>query len=621
MWESLPKIIVFDFHGCGIIFRHMDIKYWKLISGVLALVAATAVGLFIGQNMGSRRSEPKVETPVVQNPSPPLLPEVGKKESQVPVPATADASLKDKVSKHIECAKIAMGRMPPVLPFIFFFDKKYSASDYEDAMNEIEAARELDPDNLRAISMFILMKSWELYEKKRHAESISEEDMYVYMTCIKGGINEMGEIIRQDKQNEEFWLIRCILRIMLHSTDEWKEQRDLAMQDVEQSLRLFPDNPYALYYKGAIALADAGPPLGDPVASPDDAEEAVRLSFREISDENISRVAKNKKSEAEIKSILANVVEFKRQFIAALKVSPDFRFFHPSNVKSVPDYDMVLCESIDKRIQSLGRQVSLEYKTFAPDEIFERCRKAVVLIRHSGGLGSGFVAATVSPENGNFAVIVTNRHVLEGSKSDGWKASVRTYDGKIYEGRTYLFHNTLDLASMIVEGAGDLPTIEADLSGDAKLIIKDTREWDKRRGFGDLTANTGTPLFRISSTPDEQHPLKVGDRVVIIGHPGIINEKGELDALKWTMNQGSISKIYKTQIQTDTAANPGNSGGPMINMKCQIAGVLTAGVLSGGKSKKELQGTNMTIRGDIAVQFGYDCLCKYSKEKNMVPER
>lgn len=65
--------------------------------------------------------------------------------------------------------------------------------------------------------------------------------------------------------------------------------------------------------------------------------------------------------------------------------------------------------------------------------------------------------------------------------------------------------------------------------------------------------------------------VKEGDNVVAIGHPF---------GLKYTTTQGIISSTYHQQndityLQHDAALNPGNSGGPLLNMNGEIVGINT----------------------------------------------
>ena len=77
--------------------------------------------------------------------------------------------------------------------------------------------------------------------------------------------------------------------------------------------------------------------------------------------------------------------------------------------------------------------------------------------------------------------------------------------------------------------------------------------------------------------------LEVGDQVIAIGNPfglddtmttGIVSQKGRL--LPDTTLGFSIPDV----IQTDALIDPGNSGGPLLNMQGQVIGINTAAIIS-----------------------------------------
>ncbi|HEU0337263.1 MAG TPA: trypsin-like peptidase domain-containing protein [Gaiellaceae bacterium] len=47
--------------------------------------------------------------------------------------------------------------------------------------------------------------------------------------------------------------------------------------------------------------------------------------------------------------------------------------------------------------------------------------------------------------------------------------------------------------------------------------------------------------------------------------------------LEGTVTTGIVSRVTDNEIQTDAAANPGNSGGPAIDREGGVVGVLLAG--------------------------------------------
>jgi serine protease Do len=59
-----------------------------------------------------------------------------------------------------------------------------------------------------------------------------------------------------------------------------------------------------------------------------------------------------------------------------------------------------------------------------------------------------------------------------------------------------------------------------------------------------------------------------GDTLILVGSPY---------GLEGTVTSGVVSRVGYDEIQTDAAANPGNSGGPAVDQKGRVVGVLLRG--------------------------------------------
>ncbi len=84
-------------------------------------------------------------------------------------------------------------------------------------------------------------------------------------------------------------------------------------------------------------------------------------------------------------------------------------------------------------------------------------------------------------------------------------------------------------------------------------------------------------LLRVSGRPVGAAPLwqraaatrpRPGGELLLIGSPY---------GLGGTVTTGVVSRVSPTLIQTDAAANPGNSGGPAVDRQGRVVGVLVAG--------------------------------------------
>ena len=141
--------------------------------------------------------------------------------------------------------------------------------------------------------------------------------------------------------------------------------------------------------------------------------------------------------------------------------------------------------------------------------------------------GSGIIF----DENGH---IVTNNHVVEHRT----EISIRLSDDRVYEATLVGNDPKTDLAVIKIE-ADDLHP----------LVFGDS----DKAAVGDWVVAVGAP-FRLAQT---------------VTH-GIVSATGR------TRIPGLENIVYQNFIQTDAAVNPGNSGGPLLNLRGQVLGVNTA---------------------------------------------
>ena len=152
----------------------------------------------------------------------------------------------------------------------------------------------------------------------------------------------------------------------------------------------------------------------------------------------------------------------------------------------------------------------------------KRVLKSVFTIETDRGLGSAFVAW----RDGDSTYLVTANHVVEGQLGDvsirrkggAWSGEVAGTDPK----------HDLAIVRMDAKPAGAVPL------------------WQK-------------PRTKLPQT---------GDQLLLVGSPY---------GLYGTVTTGIVSRVSSTAIQTDAAANPGNSGGPAIDRTGRVVGVLLAG--------------------------------------------
>ncbi len=111
--------------------------------------------------------------------------------------------------------------------------------------------------------------------------------------------------------------------------------------------------------------------------------------------------------------------------------------------------------------------------------------------------------------------------------------------------------------------------------GEQVLLERNTGSW----GAEVVARDRGKDLavLRVEGKPVGAKPLwqsprankpRVGDALLLVGSPF---------GLGGTVTSGVVSRVQPKEIQTDAAANPGNSGGPAVDRKGRIVGVLIAG--------------------------------------------
>ena len=73
--------------------------------------------------------------------------------------------------------------------------------------------------------------------------------------------------------------------------------------------------------------------------------------------------------------------------------------------------------------------------------------------------------------------------------------------------------------------------------------------------------------------------LRPGDEVIAVGYPfgiGPSTSQGVVSGLKREFRSPEGKRVLTNLIQFDAAANPGNSGGPLVTMDGHVVGIVTA---------------------------------------------
>ena len=110
---------------------------------------------------------------------------------------------------------------------------------------------------------------------------------------------------------------------------------------------------------------------------------------------------------------------------------------------------------------------------------------------------------------------------------------------------------------------------------DPVVLARKSGEWEGEIVGRD--AKNDLAVIRVEGRPDGAPPLwqkpqrarpRTGEKLLLVGSPY---------GLSGTVTTGIVSRVTRRMIQTDAAANPGNSGGPAVNGGGRVVGVLLAG--------------------------------------------
>jgi S1-C subfamily serine protease len=162
-------------------------------------------------------------------------------------------------------------------------------------------------------------------------------------------------------------------------------------------------------------------------------------------------------------------------------------------------------------------------------EVVARSKPSVALVRTTMGSGTGFLAGP--------GLLVTNAHVIDGEMVSRIRVYFPSARGK----------------------KGPMP---------ARLVYE-----DPKRDLAILAVDTPEKPLPVA----EEFAFEGGEPIVVIGNPGAT--AGERIILENAVTQGVMSTRTKLDglefYQLSASVNPGNSGGPVLNARGEVIGVVT----------------------------------------------
>ena len=192
-----------------------------------------------------------------------------------------------------------------------------------------------------------------------------------------------------------------------------------------------------------------------------------------------------------------------------------------------------------------------------------------------GGVGTGFIIGYQD----NSTLIITNQHVIDGSS----KSIVKLVNGQSFPARVvFQGDDTWDASETWYE----------EIQNDLALLQVDGK-------LGEVL------------TLNESHP-QLGENVFAIGSP---------EWFSFSTTKGIVSNLYEDYglIQTDTAINHGNSGGPLFNHSGCVIGVNVMGWDPARREDDQAMnssGLNFAISSKVVKKF----IDKYKSNKYEITE-
>jgi S1-C subfamily serine protease len=191
-----------------------------------------------------------------------------------------------------------------------------------------------------------------------------------------------------------------------------------------------------------------------------------------------------------------------------------------------------------------------------PSALLARLKAATVFVKVQFAAGAGSGSGFVLRLDGDHALIVTNDHVARPRIKDAPPADRATYDIVFHSGRRNEFSRTAELI------AGDF---DHDL---AVLRVSGVR------GVADFPEplNATDPAALAETTPIYVIGFPFGEKLAMTkGNPAVTITRGVISSVREDVTGDTAF------VQIDADSNPGNSGGPVVDGRGRLVGVLRGG--------------------------------------------
>lgn len=125
----------------------------------------------------------------------------------------------------------------------------------------------------------------------------------------------------------------------------------------------------------------------------------------------------------------------------------------------------------------------------------------------------------------------------------------------------------------VIEGASQITVTFADGTRSEALVVMEIPEYDLA-----VLQAYDTPLFVVPAVLGNPNSMRVGDEAYVVGNPfGLYSSMsaGVISGFDRVFRMPNSNVEIPGMIQFDAAANPGNSGGPLLNRSGHVIGIVT----------------------------------------------
>lgn len=196
--------------------------------------------------------------------------------------------------------------------------------------------------------------------------------------------------------------------------------------------------------------------------------------------------------------------------------------------------------------------------TYTPGEVVDLMTPSTVTVIVKNASVSGFGSGFIYSADG---YIITNHHVIAA----GGDVQVMLHDNKVYDAAIVGSNAAADVAVLKIEASQPLTPVKL---GNSNAVL-----------VGESVAAIGTPVELGYQGTATFGRVSASSRIVTFSD-----------------SQGNVTKRMYV-LQTDTSVNPGNSGGPLVNMDGEVIGVVVMKLMGNSQEYYEGLGFALPING------------------------